>query len=571
MFRRVIIAVITLLSISSTAFSKIPQNEWLVKIGNKTYTVKDFQNWWENWKVDGSKFPENPTPFIDWMLLFENGTELGLYKLPSYQKKIRQFVKVRSLLLLEGDTLAPAKKVSDKEVMNYYKKNYIPKFKLDIYFFQTKEEAAKAKKLIEKGITGEKLAKVLGIKNKMHFERKTDWMRPFEINNTAQRELILKARKGEAIGPVKDGKMWLIIVVSDKTDKENNINEVLKSAKEKLIKIKEAEATEQLLKQLRKKYPVWVNQKLLRKINPNNIPAKLKKEILLKVGNYALTVGGFMKFLKQEIEWEKHSRFGKVNLQIAKKRVVDSIINQTLVGLEALNRHYERREPLKSMFEFYCQNRIIKELENRVLKPKVKISESEIKDYYIRHKSEYRLPDKIKIRFLQTSDVRLAKKLYKELQAGKNFKDLTKEIMGYDNVVEIPYSHLLPESKKVIDKLKIGEVSKPFRIKNTYFMVEVLQVQKNRYKPISEVKKEIERKLFEDKFKAIKQEYIKQLYINLLSKGKEVKVNWDVWNSIVNSHKKQEQYNGTYAFYLFLFSLVIISGIAYYKGVERVR
>ncbi|WP_456460310.1 peptidylprolyl isomerase [Desulfurobacterium sp.] len=570
MFRRVILAVIMLLSISSAAFSKIPQNEWLVKIGNKTYTVKDFQNWWENWKVDGSKFPENPTPFIDWMLLFENGTELGLYKLPSYQKKIRQFVKVRSLLLLEGDTLAPAKKVSDKEVMNYYKKNYIPKFKLDIYFFQTKEEAAKAKKLIEKGITGEKLAKVLGIKNKMHFERKTDWMRPFEINNTAQKELILKARKGEAIGPVKDGKMWLIIVVSDKTDKENNINEVLKSAKEKLIKIKEAEATEQLLKQLRKKYPVWVNQKLLRKINPNNIPAKLKKEILLKVGNYALTVGGFMKFLKQEIEWEKHSRFGKVNLQIAKKRVVDSIINQTLVGLEALNRHYERREPLKSMFEFYCQNRIIKELENRVLKPQVKISESEIKDYYIRHKSEYRLPDKIKIRFLQTSDVRLAKKLYKELQAGKNFKDLTKEIMGYDNVVEIPYSHLLPESKKVIDKLKIGEVSKPFRIKNTYFMVEVLQVQKNRYKPISEVKKEIERKLFEDKFKAIKQEYIKQLYINLLSKGKAVKVNWDVWNSIVNSHKKQEQYNGTYAFYLFLFSLVIISGIAYYKGVERV-
>ncbi|WP_456395671.1 peptidylprolyl isomerase [Desulfurobacterium sp.] len=568
MLRRIIVAIIAFFSLTSVSFSKISQTEWLVKIGNRTYTVKDFWNWWENWKVDGSKFPKNPTPFIDWMLMFQNGTELGLYKLPSYQKKIRQFVKVRSLLLLEGDTLAPARKVSDKEVMEYYKKNYIPKFKLDIYFFKDKKEADKARKLIKEGITGAKLAQKLGIKNKMHFERKTDWMRPFEIKDINQRKLILNTPKGGIIGPVQDGKMWIIIIVADKTTKENNLQEVLKDAKQKLIKIKEAEATEAFLKQLRKKYSVWINRKLLKEINFKNFPESKKKEVVLKVGNYALTAGGFMKFLKKEVEWEKHSRFGKVNMNIAKKRVVDSIINQTLVGIEALNRHYERKEPLKPMFEFYCQNRIIKELENRIIKPSIKISQKEIKDYYNKHKSEYRLPDKITLRFLQTNDKKLMDKLYKEVKEGKDFKKLTVTIMGYDNVVTIPYNHLLPESKKIIEKLKEGEISKPFKIKDTYFMVQVLKLQKDRYKPLSEVENEIKEKLYKEKFETAKQAYIRKLYTNLLSKGEEVKVNWDVWNTIVNNYHNKNQYNGTYAFYLFLISLVIIAAIAYYKGRE---
>ncbi|WP_457569620.1 peptidylprolyl isomerase [Desulfurobacterium sp.] len=568
MFRRIIVAIMAFFTLTSTSFSKISQNEWLVKIGNQTYTVKDFWNWWENWKVDGSKFPENPTPFIDWMLMFQNGTELGLYKLPSYQKKIRQFVKVRSLLLLEGDTLAPARKVSDKEVMEYYKKNYIPKFKLDIYFFKDKKEAEKARKLIEEGMTGAKLAQKLGIKNQMHFERKTDWMRPFEIKDINQRKLILNTPKGGIIGPIQDGKMWIIIIVADKTTNEKNLQEVLKDAKQKLIKIKEAKATEAFLKQLRKKYPVWINEKLLKEINFKNFPESKKKEVVLKVGNYALTAGGFMKFLKKEVEWEKHSRFGKVNMDIAKKRVVDSIINQTLVGMEALNRHYEQKEPLKPMFEFYCQNRIIKELENRIIRPSIKISQEEIKDYYNRHKSEYRLPDKITIRFLQTNDKKLMDKLYKEVKEGKDFKKLTVTIMGYDNVVTIPYSHLLPESKKIIENLKEGEVSQPFKIKDTYFMVQVLKLQKDRYKPLSEVENEIKEKLYKEKFEAAKQAYIRKLYMNLLSKGEEVKVNWDVWNTIVNNYHNKNQYNGTYAFYLFLISLVIIAAIAYYKGRE---
>ncbi|WP_457568092.1 peptidyl-prolyl cis-trans isomerase [Desulfurobacterium sp.] len=569
MLRRIVTAIIVLfLAVSSNAFSKTTRNEWLVKIGNKTYTVKDFWNWWENWKVDGSKFPENPTPFIDWMLMFENGTELGLYKYPSYQKKIRQFVKVRSLLLLEGDTLAPARKVTEKEVESYYRKNYIPKFKLDIYFFKNKETAQKARKLIEEGERGEKLAQNLGIKNKMHFERKTDWMRPFEIKNKKQRDLILNAEKGEIIGPVQDGKMWLLIIVSDKTTKENNLQEILKDAKQKLIKIKEAEATAKLLKQLRKKYPVWINKKLLKEINLKNFPEAKKKEVVLKVGNYALTAGGFMKFLKKEVEWEKHSRFGRVNMEIAKRRVIDSIINQTLVGMEALNRHYEQKEPLKPMFEFYCQNRIIKELENRIIRPTIKISQKEIENYYQQHKKQYKLPDKITIRFLQTNDRKLIDKLYKELKDGKDFKKLTITIMGYDNVVTIPYSHLLPESKKIIDNLKEGEVSKPFKIKDTYFMVQVLKLQKNRYKPLSEVKESIKNALYKQKFEEARQAYIRKLYMNLLAKGQEIKVNWDAWNSIVNNYKHRNQYNGTYAFYLFLTSLVIIAGIAYYKGRE---
>lgn len=571
MYKRLIVFLSGIfLLISSFSFAKVSQNEWLVKIGNRTYTVKDFQNWWDNWKVDGSKFPETPTPFIDWMLLFENGTELGLYKYPSYQKKIRQFVKVRSLLLLQGDTLSKARKVTEEEVKKFYKQEYLPLEKFRIFFFDSRETAEKAKKLIKQGvIEKDVLAEKLGIKNIQHFERVTDYMRPFDVKNGEQRKLLFSAKKGDVVGPLKDRDKWLVVLVVDKTFKDKRREDFLKAARERLIKIREAQATQQLLDELKQKYKVKIHKDILDRITSENIPQNIKDKVVLEVGNYALTAGAFGKFLQKEIEWQKHSRFGKVDIEVAKKRVVDSIINQTLVGIEAINRHYERKEPLKSMYEFYCQNRIIRELEDRIIKPEVKVTDEDIKKYYELHKEGYKLPDKVKFRFLQTSDEKLMNKLYKKVKKGANFKDLTIDIMGYDNVVTVPYDKLLPETKKVVDNLKPGEVSPPIKIKETYFLLQLLEKHKGEYKPLSEVKDSIEKIVWEEKFKKVKENYVRKLYMNLLMSGKEIKVNWDVWNEIVNRYKNKAEYNGANALYIFLAGLVTVFVLGYMKSRER--
>ncbi|SNR70377.1 peptidyl-prolyl cis-trans isomerase [Desulfurobacterium atlanticum] len=571
MYKRIVVLMTGIFILfSSFSYGKVSSNDWLVKIGNKTYTVKDFQNWWDNWKVDGSKFPETPTPFIDWMLLFENGTELGLYKYPSYQQKIRQFVKVRSLLLLQGDTLSEAKNVTDKEVEEFYKKEYLPLEKFHIFYFNDRKTAEKAKKLIDQGVAdGKVLAERLGIKNTDNFERFTKYMRPFDIKDMKQRGMLFSANKGDVVGPLKDKDKWLIVIVVDKTFNDNRKKDFLKAAKEKLIKIREAQATQQLLDELKKKYKVKIYKDVLDKITSENVPEDIKNKVVLEVGNYALTAGGFGKFLKKEVEWQKHSRFGKVDINVAKKRVVDSIINQTLVGIEAINRHYERREPLKSMYEFYCQNRIIRELEDRIIKPQVKVTDKDIKRYYELNKEKYRLPDKVKFRFLQTSDKKLIEKLYEKVKKGADFKKMTIDIMGYDNVVTVPYNKLLPETKKVVDNLESGEVSAPIKIKDTYFLLQLLEKHRGEYKPLAEVRESIEKVVWEEKFKRAKEDYVKKLYMNLLMNGKEIKVNWDVWNEIVNRYKNRTEFNGKYAFYLFLISLMGLFIIGYIKGREK--
>ncbi len=568
MFRKALILIFILL-FPVTSFSKVSTDDWLVKVGNRTYTVKDFQDWWENWRVDGSKFPETPTPFIDWMLLFENGTELGLYKEPSYQQKIRRFVKVRSLLLLQGDTLSSAKKVTDKEVEKFYEKEYLPIEKFHVYFFDSRDLAKQAVALLKKGMEGKNLAEKFGIENKERFERVTGYMRPFDIRDSVQRKALFSAEKGDIVGPLKEKDKWTVVVVLEKTFTDTRKKDYMKSARKRLVEIRESEATQNLIKELKKKYKVKIHKDVLAKIKSEKIPSEIKDKIVLEVGNYALTAGGFGKFFKKEVEWEKHSRSGKVDIEIAKKRVIDSIINQTLVGMEATNKHYEEKEPLKPMFEFYCQNRIIRELENRVVKPSVKVTDDDIKAYYEKHKKKYKLPDVVKFRFLQISDEKLIDKLQKKVKEGTDFKKMTEDIMGYDNVVNVPYGKLLPETKKVVDNLKPGGVSSAFKIKDNYFILQLIEIHKGEYKPLAQVKEDIEKIVWEEKYQQARDGYIKKLYMNLLAGGKEVKVNWDVWNEIVNGYKNKAQYNGKSAFYLFIGFVILLFTIGYMKSREK--
>ncbi len=558
---------------STPSFSKVSGNEWLVKIGNHTYNVALFRTWWKVLKNPKEKFPKKPTPFIDWLLLSENASDLGLYKLPEYKKKINEFLKVRSLILLQSEVLYKAKQVPEKEVEQFYRQNYLPIIKAVVFFAKTKEQGEKIRQLLEKGKSPSEIAKELKQQKNPHFYKETTKLRPKMVKNEKVRKILHEAKEGTIVGPFFENGFYVVMKVEGVSEWDKDKKRLMASVKDYLEKKREQEATAKFLSKLQKKYNVWVNRTLLKEIDPDKkLSPEMKKKIILRIGNIELTVNAYMQLLQRQLKWEKHVKFNKPSMEKIKDWVMNTIISQTLVSMEARNRHYERKEPLKSLYDFYRRNLLVNMLNNKVISKSIKVSDEEIKSYYEKHKSEYKLPDLYKIEFFQNTDKRLIDKVYSEIKSPQDFKRITIEIMGRDNVAEVPYNKFSDSAKKALKHLNSFGMSEPVKVKNVWFVFRVLNVKKNRYKPLSEVKDKIEKILWQKKFEKAKKEYVKRLYVLALKKGNKIKVNWQAWNALEKEYSSSGSVFGKFgsvALYVAAALIAIVFGISYLKGTNR--
>jgi len=49
--------------------------KYVIKINDQEYKKEDIKKWWQFWKEPNMTFPENPEPFIEWILLSDSLTK----------------------------------------------------------------------------------------------------------------------------------------------------------------------------------------------------------------------------------------------------------------------------------------------------------------------------------------------------------------------------------------------------------------------------------------------------------------------------------------------------------------
>ncbi len=500
---------------------------YLVKINGKVYTVEDFKKWWKYWHDKNTPFPDSPEPFIEWILLSDEARAMDLQDTPSYRHKLEVFLKVRGLLFLRNEEVDQKIRVTREGLWKLYQEEFTPQVKLALLTLKDEEKAKTwAEEARKEGC--EKLWKALPKEKR----KEPRYWRPISIP-ARYRSQVVKARPGAVLGPFKEGKHWLVICVLDKIGPTpNDFKALIPDLGDLYRRREEARLTADLIERLKKKYHVQVNWKLISRIGvKEKLPPDLKDRIVLRVGKLELTAAAFQQYLKRDakVRYPGKKKLSPQELDDLRHTVVDNIIAQTLTGLEALNRHYERREPLKSLWEFYQRQMLVRELENRVIWPRVKVTDEEVREYYEEHKADYMRPAQVVIAVIQSRDEKLMREVYRRIRQGEDFFEVAKEVNFHGvHPQRFSVNRLVPEMRKVLQGLEPGEVSGLFQIKGYYFIVKLIDRIPPSPHPFSMVKDSIKKMLAQQRFERLRKEYVEELKAR-----SKIEINEKAWRKLV--------------------------------------
>ncbi len=512
------------------AYSSWPwQASTLVTIDDRDYTTKDFRVWWKNWKEKGQAVPKSPDPYVDWILQYREADRMRLYEDPVYRHKVLTFLKAQTLMLLKSEEIDTKINIGERAIEDYYQKHYTPLYQIRVLSFFSPEDAdALLKKLDDTTITIPELEKLAADHtNKMRLETKL--LRP-----TGLEPDVLKALQGLSPGgistPIIRKKATLLLFLEQiKPGSKHDLAMVQRTIHESLWKKEENRLTVELLKKLRKTYQVTVDRDRLQSININKKIDSFSDAPLITTKKGNISEKQFMAQLIRQRRFRMHNGFGLGDAQAFKGQVLNGIIDQTLTSWEALARGYEKQTPLRERYEFYCQHRLIKALERRLMKEIAPVTQQDIKRYYTEHLKKFTTPEIIRMIVVDGTEKNM-NSLWTEVAMGGNFQEIIEKRSGNEPPVrELPSNHLDPEVKAIVDSLGEGEVSPVFTVKGHISLLKLLDRKSAKILPLDNVAVQIRKNLQQQKEQQAKNKFLARLREN-----SSIEVDNGTWRKLRN-------------------------------------
>ena len=500
----------------------------LVSINGKKHSVADFKTWWRNWREKGMLFPENPDSFIDWQLLAKEAHNMNLGKVPRVRSKIDTFLKVRSIMRLKYTEVDSKIIIPEKAIRKIYQEEYSPRRNFQFFYYKTKEPATIAHKEINQGLVViEDLQKKPATDGGPDFFQEK-WLRPRDINpEWSSITEKIKEREITEPFPYKDG--FLILRLKNvQKDNSEDYQKKKKTIKQKLWKQQKAELTTKLIKKLRKKYNVKINQKIMDNLDVANIPEELAGQDILTSTAMKLSVKQLAKKILAEKDLRARMGFKPMDQKQFNSMILSNIITQTLINHEALNRHYEKTPPIKNTYDFYCNHRLIIELEYQLFKKASKdIGDDEILAYYNDNLSEFSTQATVTYAEAKGEEGKI-KKIWLGVLTGEDFDDIVLEHLGKKPQTKtIPIDQLDPSLKDMIKSLAINEVCSPFKSGAQNTTIKLIKREPATPKPLASVKQTIFQRLEKKKYNTLRSEYLSQLKAKV-----PISVNKRAWESL---------------------------------------
>ncbi len=314
-----------------------------------------------------------------------------------------------------------------------------------------------------------------------------------------------RLREDEVLKKVKVEEGEIERYYREELKKEGEIPEEEKRRIRKILldrKIKERE--EEFFKELRERADIEIDDKALERLTEKD-----KDLVVARVNGKPI----------KGLEVLRKAKEKKVSLNDKTKReILDKLILYKLLDEEALRRGYTREKGIKKKIKVYKEELLKKMFKAGVVAPLIKVDEKEILEYYNRNKENYRKPDRVRLRAIVVATEEEARKLVQELKEGADFAYLarTRSIntalkerggeMGW-----ILANTLSPEIARAVKDAREGDILGPFKAGHDYVVIEFLGVKKGDYKPLEEVRQEIDRKIGREKFKKALKEYLSKL------------------------------------------------------------
>ena len=536
------LSMLLLLTLLCTAPTASAWNLWgnsepLLTVNEQTYQCQDYLDWWHEWREDDQP-PTSPDDYVNWLLLAGEAAQMQLQDQPSYQRKIATFLKVRSMMLFKKEEIDDKVITPDEKTLyNFYLESFTPHWQLRTVTFRTSEELDRfmAAYAASPDSSTEEILVSLSLTNDDYLLSSAVWDRPYHLPEKIT-TLLRAADTRRFSEPYPWRETWQVIeVLAAEPAADDDFTQLRPSLEQLHLKRQRTNLTAKLIEQLRKKYPIEIDQELLESIQYDGVPEEQAQQIVLKFLSFQVTAAELQNAAKQQYDSLAPQQKMKVPFSTTRQQVLEAIISQNLVDTEALERHYEQRPPLKSTFDFYRNHRLIRELERQIIQPEVQnVTAEAIREAYEKHKLQLSGPPLVEIIRGQTTDPDLAARLHAKLREGEDFSAIMAVLGNRNSKPEkLPLQHLIDPVQDVLKTLRPGQTAMVEDGEN-YIFIRLIKAPKQEIVAFDKVKQSLEDELKRGAFLQKKQDVIQQL-----RNRSTIEINQQQWQGCLETLKKE--------------------------------
>ncbi|MEN3044818.1 MAG: peptidyl-prolyl cis-trans isomerase [Candidatus Hydrothermales bacterium] len=210
-------------------------------------------------------------------------------------------------------------------------------------------------------------------------------------------------------------------------------------------------------------------------------------------------------------EFEKHLEALPIYLRpspsdtIAVRKTLENLIISKILYLEALNEKLDLKEDFRVTLEKE-KEKILANLYLKKINEGIKVKEEEIKEYYLKHREDFKIPTRWDIRRIETKNENEAREIMKKIKRGEKFEELAKKFSlapDAENGGFIPNftEKSLPEEFiKYLKTMREGEIKGPIKLKNgNYAILKLEKIKRGEYRKLEEVKNQIENMILKER------------------------------------------------------------------------
>jgi hypothetical protein len=505
-------------------------DDTLVSIDGTKYSVADFKNWWKFWKEADEALPKTPDPYIDWLLLMQEGERMGLADDPGFKRQERVFLQSRGLLMLKYEAVDSQIKVTDEEVKARYEDRYLPRLMVQRLRFKDEGSAMAAWQELSDGTLSVDafLARDAELSGFLGYGE--GWMRPTDIN-AGWVEIFEKTAVGALVDPAGHNKGALLYHIKDrKAGDDEDFALFSKDIRHALWKEKEDQLTAKLLRELETKYQVKVDQERLAAIDINAAADSFTDEVVISTSKENVSAKQFMAVVRKLLASRPTAvaaQFDPAAAEDLKKETAQNIVAQSVTNWESLDRNFQGKEPFKSEYDFNYRHRLVSMLEQRLFVQNATATDEEVLQHYQDNLQRYTIPAQARLYIIDETQGQIDQ-IWADFAVGQPFQQVVKQHLGIDSKpVVAPINHLDPEIKAVVEKLVNGETSQIFRAQGIRVLVHLVERTPESPLSLERVKESIIAGMRREKFDKARTAYLESLKAHL-----PIEVKDGQWKSI---------------------------------------
>ena len=444
---------------------------------------------------------------VDDRLIMNEARNAGMDKYPEVRQAIDAFILRESVIKLHDEEILRKVSVTDQEIEEFYGKNY-ERFVLRIIEADSEEKARTIIDELKQGGDFVELAQKYSTHPAQH---KGDEIILTGLSlSSGLREPVYELTPGETSGPVQIGDKYYIVRLVRREESPMQEFGKVRGQVEKIIrKQKEKARSDEYIAYLRGKGEITIDRELLSEVSLNCFGEERKRWLedrrpLTTVNDAGLAVSDFLSSIPPR------------NRE-SKEQLIERWIERKLVDHETLSRHYENDPDMKRSLRRY-EDQLLKDIFiKRIIFPQIKITEQTLKDYYSRHKDDFRKPVCYKIQQITAKNREEAEEIVKSLSGGADFSWLAKRKSvdpyadkggdaGCQTKKELP-----EQARDLLGTLRTGEASPVVQLDRMYRVFMIRGQEGGMVEELEKVKEAVTRACFSEQLDTLMEKYVNQL------------------------------------------------------------